>query len=326
MPDGSATLPPEAPDSNFVAQAERILGLLDASDEKQPPPDGGGAGLPPLPETPPPAAASEESEAKEPPAEKEAEPPKTYRVKVRGEDLDVTLDDLMRGYSRTEDYKAKTAEIAETRRDYEARKQAVEAERQRYAQSLNQVVSYARSMDPILAEAAKTDWVKLASEDPATWAAKQAAVQQRMAQLQQFEQELAAATERNYETLRAEQRVKLAEKLPDFADAEKAKKLSGEIKEHLTSYGYSAEEIGGVVDHRAILVARDAARWREHEAGLKRLAEKRAAEVPPKTIRPTASAEKPGETARVKALKSQAIRSGRPSDAVNAVLAQLDSE
>jgi len=45
-----------------------------------------------------------------------------YRVKVNGEELEVSLDELLNGYSRTADYQKKTQSLAEQRK-------AVEAER-----------------------------------------------------------------------------------------------------------------------------------------------------------------------------------------------------
>jgi hypothetical protein len=50
----------------------------------------------------------------------EEEPTPTYRVKVGKDELDVPLDELLKGYSRTADYTRKTQEIAETRKMVEA--------------------------------------------------------------------------------------------------------------------------------------------------------------------------------------------------------------
>jgi hypothetical protein len=44
----------------------------------------------------------------------------TYKVKVGKDELDVPLDELLKGYSRTADYTRKTQEIAESRKMVEA--------------------------------------------------------------------------------------------------------------------------------------------------------------------------------------------------------------
>jgi len=54
--------------------------------------------------------------------EEEVEELPRYRVKVSGEEVEVTLDELLNGYSRTADYQKKTQSLAEQRK-------AVEAER-----------------------------------------------------------------------------------------------------------------------------------------------------------------------------------------------------
>jgi hypothetical protein len=60
----------------------------------------------------------------------------------------------------------------------------------------------------------------------------------------------------------------LQQKIPEFADSNKA----GKIKERLVQvgrehYGYSAEEIGQVMDHRAIQVLHDAMKYRDIMSG-----------------------------------------------------------
>jgi hypothetical protein len=52
--------------------------------------------------------------------EPEEEPATTYRVKVGKEEVDVPLDELLKGYSRTADYTKKTQEVAEARKMVES--------------------------------------------------------------------------------------------------------------------------------------------------------------------------------------------------------------
>jgi hypothetical protein len=58
----------------------------------------------------------EESEQSDDYEEEQEEPTPTYRVKVGKDELDVPLDELLKGYSRTADYTRKTQEIAESRK------------------------------------------------------------------------------------------------------------------------------------------------------------------------------------------------------------------
>lgn len=65
--------------------------------------------------------AEEESESEETEeTEEQEEQPKSYLVKVDGEEVEVTLDELQKGYSRTQDYTRKTQALAEQRKEAEA--------------------------------------------------------------------------------------------------------------------------------------------------------------------------------------------------------------
>jgi hypothetical protein len=71
----------------------------------------------------------------------EQEQPRVFSVKVDGKEVEVTLDELQKGYSRTQDYTRKTQQIAEVRKQTEVELQAVRAEREQYAQLLSALES-----------------------------------------------------------------------------------------------------------------------------------------------------------------------------------------
>ena len=70
----------------------------------------------------------------------------TYRVKVDGEEYDVKLDELLKGYQRNADYTQKAQGVAKARKDLQAKAQqhnaevqAVRTEREHYAALLTQL-------------------------------------------------------------------------------------------------------------------------------------------------------------------------------------------
>ena len=97
--------------------------------------------------------------------------PETFTVRVNGEEMPVTRDELLRGYSRTQDYKQKTARLAEERRSVESERQALAAQRQQLEQTRAQAYSLAlehATEDALtVARGAKTDWSALSRQDPA---------------------------------------------------------------------------------------------------------------------------------------------------------------
>jgi hypothetical protein len=62
------------------------------------------------------AVETDEETAEEEPEESEDEPEPTYKVKVNGEEVEVPLSELTKGYSREQDYTKKTMALAEERK------------------------------------------------------------------------------------------------------------------------------------------------------------------------------------------------------------------
>ncbi len=194
------------------------------------------------------------------------------------------LPNLVRGGMLEADYRKKTAEVAEQRRQIEAMQQHIAQERQQAASQLDVfLASLQRELigsqpDP-----------KMIDEDPQEFLRQQQAYQLRTAQFQQalqHRQSLQSAQSadeqrKQMETVRAENE-RLVEKVPEWRDAKVREKEVGEIAEFLTGLGYSKDELNGLVDHRALLVARDAARYRQLQAAK---AKKAAPEPPVRTLR-----------------------------------------
>jgi hypothetical protein len=85
-------------------------------------------------------ASAEEAEYQD---EVTEEAPK-YRVKANGEELEVSLDELLNGYSRTADYQKKTQSLAEQRKAVEAERGKIDEAaktRDTYAPDIVQAVS-----------------------------------------------------------------------------------------------------------------------------------------------------------------------------------------
>jgi len=198
-------------------------------------------------------------------APKEEEPPTEpeYEVKINGETKKVKQSELIAGYQKGEDYTQKTARLAEERRQVEAVAQQAQAERTQYLQNI-------QSMQAQLAQAVRSG--DLAPPDPAliqsdpveylqqqqrynqareTWDKLQAE-QVQVAQRQQQED-----AQRYSQTLAA-QREQLLAKLPEWKDQAKMQTEVAELKQFLQREGYDPKEVDGIVDARAVTLARKA--------------------------------------------------------------------
>lgn len=207
------------------------------------------------------------------PADEEANDPEEgtpqeplHTVKVNGEERQVPLSELLNGYSRTEDYKAKTAAVAEERRALEAERQTVEArEAAKYANQLEEATNLFAQFDPVLSEARNINWDALKQQDPAAYVQAQDALNERVAAIQRMNAHVQQIREQTQHQQQAElqrereQRFdKAAEEIvkqrPELADEAKFKAFAGEAVESLKELGFTGEEIVDALDHRVLML------------------------------------------------------------------------
>jgi hypothetical protein len=255
----------------------------------------------------------------------ENEDPTRYRVKVRGEEREVTLEELRKGYSRTEDYKQKTAALAQERRRMDAERDEIAAERHRNATELDAMATLVRQLDPVLARAARTDWHKLAASDPTAHAREWQAYQARLQEIGSLSRAADAARETDRKTHFEREEKLLAERVPEWAEPGKCEAGLGELREALVKrYGFSPEEVRVFPNHRTALVARDAIRFQELTERTQ-AAQRKKVQPPPRMQKPSSGLARTSGS-RLDAMKETARRTGRLNDRAAYVLAALQQE
>lgn len=164
---------------------------------------------------------------------------------------------------------------------------------------------------------------KLAVEDPAEWVAQNAAFQQRAAKFQQamterqaLHERQSADSERQQQEWAKAEREALKTKLPEWSDEKVARPEQEMIAKYLIEQGYSREEVSMLQDHRALLTARDAAKWREHLKSKESVKDKKVTTPPAKAIKPGAASTNTAEqgVAKIEQLKARARRTGNQDD------------
>ena len=262
---------PELPGSVRAAQ-EALLGLMESEEEKpeteeaQPTeeeesqPEGEDESLEEETEEEEEAEEAEE-ESEEPDAEEE----ELYTVKVDGSEHEVTLDELLSGYSRQSDYTKKTQQIAQERQQMSQLQQqwqqemiAAQTERQQYIDALGQVVN--QSMTG-LEEYANIDWETLKEDDPISYVTRRDEfrdAQERVRAMQ--EQQAYAVQQQEAEMQNAiqyrarEEMGMMVEKVPEWKDKETRQEMTKTLREYATGQGFSPEEISSLIDHRSLIV------------------------------------------------------------------------
>ena len=252
----------------------------------------------------------------------EEEQPQVFTVKVDGKEVEVTLDELQKGYSRTQDYTRKTQQIAEVRKQAEAELQSVRAEREQYAQLLGALEAQVQQ-----AAQPNIDWERLYQEDPIEYvrqrevmrenkerAAAIQSEQQRLAQLSHQEQ-----MQHQQQLLQQEQEALMAA-IPEWKDAKKAAAEKAMLVQFGQKAGFSPDELKNVLDHRAVVLLRKAALYDQMMS--KRGQIKPVTNNGPKPAKPGAAGRVSNNTEAMRA-QQRLAKTGRVDDAADAIFKLL---
>jgi hypothetical protein len=260
---------------------------------------------------------SEEEEDSE-----EGEQPQVFTVKVDGKEVEVTLDELQKGYSRTQDYTRKTQQIAEARKQTDAELQEVRAEREQYAQLLGALQAQVQQ-----AAQPNIDWDRLYNEDPIEWVRQREVMrenQEKAAAIQSEQQRLAQLSQREQlqqrEMLLAQEQEALVAAIPEWKDAKKAQAEKAMLVQFGQKIGFTPDDLKNVVDHRAVVMLRKAALYDQMMS--KRGQIKPVTNNGPRPAKPGAAGRVSSNTEAVRA-QQRVAKTGRVDDAANAIFQLL---
>lgn len=258
----------------------------------------------------------EQSEAEED-AEAPEEQPELYTVKVAGEEVQVTLDEALRSYSREQDYTRKTQAHAEKSK---AEMAVIAAARDEYLGKLQTVEKIIEANQPRVDQS-------LRYSNPAEWSAQmlqhqQWAEQRRAvsAETDRLNAERSKEDARERETLASREAEALLTALPEWKDPAIAKAETAALREYGQSIGFSEAELDDVLDHRAVRVLRDAMAYRDLKA---KSGQVRSAVEAKKVAKPGATSAPPSKTQDLQRAKQRLRQSGSVDDAEAAILRML---
>jgi hypothetical protein len=252
----------------------------------------------------------------------EGEQPQVFTVKVDGKEVEVTLDELQKGYSRTQDYTRKTQQIAEARKQTDAELQEVRAEREQYAQLLGALQAQVQQ-----AAQPNIDWDRLYNEDPIEWVRQREVMrenQEKAAAIQSEQQRLAQLSQREQlqqrEMLLAQEQEALVAAIPEWKDAKKAQAEKAMLVQFGQKIGFTPDDLKNVVDHRAVVMLRKAALYDQMMS--KRGQIKPVTNNGPRPAKPGAAGRVSSNTEAVRA-QQRVAKTGRVDDAANAIFQLL---
>ena len=214
-----------------------------------------------------------------------------YTVKVDGEEMDVTADDLVKSYQLERSAQKRLSEAAEQRKALDAEQTAIGQERQKYAQGLAQLQA---QLTQTAGEPTQEYWDKLYEEDPLEFVKQREAQRDREKAMQVVQQEQAQLIQQHV----ASEQSKLVERIPEWKDTDVATREKAGLINFAQRVGFTNDELSQVVDSRLVDVLRRAYLYDQLQQD-KPVAKKKVAKAPkmvkggkPKTSRDVASEKK----------------------------------
>jgi len=186
----------------------------------------------------------------------ELEEPNLHQLKVNGQEIEVSLDELKAGYSRDSDYRQKTHTLSLERKDLEAEKQSLRQSYDSRLAELNDTIATADAF--VRQQQGGQDLQKLYEEDPAAAARLDFQLRQQSETIEDMKAKAREAQQKQYDDFLATQRELAAQKIPEFSDPNKSDSFRLNIRNTLRDYGFNDQEIGSLADYRFLLVAKDA--------------------------------------------------------------------
>ena len=210
---------------------------------------------------------SEEEEAEE----EEPTPDRKLKVTVKADDgsdivEEVTETELIKGYQRQSSYTKGMQALAE--REHQA-VQTLQAKHQEIqSQYLHQAELTRTAIVQMAGIKSEQELALLAQTDPAEWVAEQQRQKQISAYINSLDQQIQAERQQA-QAIQAQQQAMARKQAFDNAwNQLQAAKIDRPALENIFSntskhYGFSQEELSNIYDHRAVLLMRDAAAYRE---------------------------------------------------------------
>jgi len=200
-------------------------------------------------------------------------------TKVNGEERQATIKDLIAHYQKGESADLKLMDLSEQRKKFETETSQL---KEQLNQEWGRIQALNQELQNMLSGDDARDLEALRYSDPAEYAARVADRQQRLTRAehlrQQMTQEQAKKINENYQRTVETEKRRLLQALPEWQDDKTATKENAMVRNYLKDQGFQDWEIDGkiengviahtgVVDHRAIVIARKAMLYDQSKSG-----------------------------------------------------------
>ena len=196
----------------------------------------------------------------------------TYNVKVAGQEFEVTLDELRNGYQRDADYRRKTEELSNDRKDFQSESEKQKLDYSNRLNELNNLVS--TTQQQLTDETNNVDLEQLYEDDPSEAMKVEHKLRRKQEKLNLAMQKVQSEQKIQFDSYLQDQQNKLSSKMPEFTDPTKASTLKNNMRSYLSSHGFNDQEVGQIYDHRIIMLVNEAMKYRNMQNSKPNLAKK----------------------------------------------------
>ena len=223
-----------------------------------------------------------------------------FKTKIDGIEGQVKVNDLLKSYQLEGHLNNKNMEVVEAKKAHDTEVQKFQEVANSKLQQLDGALNLANQQ--LYQEFNQVDWKSLESQDPNTYvvmrqkfADRQAQINSSMNVLQQNQQATQAQQQEQLQERVQAERQSLFNKVPEWNTEESWQKGNAEIREGLNkSYGLEEHILNDIVDHRFVLIARDALKYRKLQEGKPNVLNK--VKKAPKVSKSSAPKAKPGKS------------------------------
>ena len=248
----------------------------------------------------------------------ELEEPSLHRLKVNGQEIEVSLDELKAGYSRDSDYRQKTHSLGMEKRDLEVQKNSLRQSYDAKLQELNDLLATADAT--VRQQQGSADLQKLYEEDPTQAAKLDYQLRQQNRAIEDMKSKAREAQIKQYNEFLETQKELAATKIPEYSDPNKADQFKINMRNSLRGYGFNDQEIGQLADHRFLMVAKDAMSYKSLK-DKKPIVQKKVANAP-KVVK--AGVAKPSISSGREQIRNKINRLGKTGHIKDAQAAIMD--
>ena len=261
------------------------------------------------------ASENQETNENETELQEEIEKPSLHRVKVNGQELEVSLDELKSGYSRDSDYRQKTHSLSLERKNLEEEKNVL---RQTYDTRIKELDELMQSANSFISQGSEVDLKAMYEEDPQAAAKLDFQMRQQREHLASLRQKSEAVKQQQYNQFLNEQKQLAEQAIPEFANPQKASEIKVKMRDTLSNYGFNDQEIGSLSDHRFLLVLKDAMEYRNLK-NAKPIVQKKVVNAP-KVVKSGTAKTESSKRSVIQSKLGRLKKSGKIQDAHSAIL------